>query len=260
MRKVIKHKYKSRLNMSAITKEIDYLFEDPPISSQTYGLVSIVGPNLQQKCNVYGIKIRGVTEALEKAKTMSQRLTKIDPDFDIYTVEIGKFFPLDVDPMQLSNVEYQNSQLNALVKNYLENRENANIEYERRKNEMLKKAIAEGKSQTETSEHPIAILNRIEEITEKLAQAKQNLEDLTSALTYNKTEYDKFTLDEKEKAEAEFKELKNVATNDSEKNKNNSSHDTGTSSGLHTTGSSSDVNISELNLNETPDWSSKVIN
>ena len=56
--------------MSAITKEIDYLFEDPPVSGQTYGLVSIVGPNLQQKCNVYGIKIRGVTDSLEKAKTM----------------------------------------------------------------------------------------------------------------------------------------------------------------------------------------------
>ena len=160
--------------------------------------------------------------------------------------------------MQLSNVEYQNSQLNALVKNYLENRENANIEYERRKNEMLKKAIAEGKSQKETSEHPIAILNRIEEITQKLAQAKQNLEDLTSALSYNKTEYDKFTLDEKEKAEAEFKELKNAATNESEKNKKNSS---GSNMGMDNQGSSSDVNISELNLNDNPEgWSSKVIN
>lgn len=239
--------------MSTITKEIDYLFEDPAISNQTYGLVSIVGPNLQQKCNVYGIKIRGVTDSLEKAKTMSQRLTKIDPDFDIYTVEIGKFFPLDVDPMQLSNVEYQNTQLNALVKNYLENRENANVEYERRKNEMIKQAIAEGKTQKETSEHPIAILNRIEEINEKLTAAKQNLEDLTSALNYNRIEYDKFTLEEKEKAENEFKALKNTANNDTKKESDNSN--VGSSSGV------SSVNISELNLNDNSEgWSSKVIN
>ena len=115
--------------------EIDYLFEDPPVSGQNYALVSIVGPNLQQKCNVYGLKVRGVADSLDRAKTMAQKLTKIDPDFDIYTVEVGKFFPLDVNPMELSNVEYQNTQLNELVKNYLENRENANVEYEKRKND-----------------------------------------------------------------------------------------------------------------------------
>ena len=104
--------------------EIDYLFEDPPVSGQNFALVSIVGPNLQQKCDVYGLKIRGVADSMDRARTMSQKLTKIDPDFDIYTVEVGKFFPLDVNPMELQNVEYQNTQLNELVKNYLENREN----------------------------------------------------------------------------------------------------------------------------------------
>jgi len=197
--------------MDINVKEIDYLFEDPPINGQNFALVSIVGPNLQQRCNVYGIKIRGVAESMDKARTMSQKLTKIDPDYDIYTVEVGKFFPLDVDPLKLSNVEYQNSQLNNLIKNYLENRENANIEYERRKNDMLKKAIAEGKSKNESSEHPIAILNRIEELNVKIAQAKEHLENLTTALTYNTTEYDKFTNEEKEKAEEEFKKLKETA-------------------------------------------------
>jgi len=189
--------------------EIDYLFEDPPVNGQAFGLVSIVGPNLKQKCNVYGIKFRGVADSLERAKSMSQKLTKIDPDFDIYTVEIGKFFPLDVDPMNVSSVEYQNNQLNELVKNYLENRENANIEYERRKNDMIKQAIAEGKSkQNSDTEHPVAILNRIEELNEKMKNVKQQLEDLSTALTYNKGEYDKFTVDIKEKAEAEFNQLK----------------------------------------------------
>jgi hypothetical protein len=201
-------------------KEIDYLFEDPPVNGQSFALVSIVGPNLQQKCNVYGIKVRGVTDSMEKAKTMSQKLTKIDPDFDIYTVEVGKFFPLDVDPLQLSNVEYQNSQLNNLVKNYLENRENANIEYEKRKNEMLKKAIAEGKSKDVVKEHPVAILNRMEELNENIKQTKAKLENLTSALEYNKSEYDKYTTKEKEDAEVEFKKLKEK---DVQNNENNAS-------------------------------------
>lgn len=216
--------------MNDTVKEIDYLFEDPVIPSQMYALVSIVGPNLQQKCNVYGIKIRGVTDSLERAKTMAQKLTKIDPDFDIYTVEVGKFFPIDIDPLDLSNVEYQNTKLNELVKGYLENRENAQIEYERRKNDMLKKAIAEGKSDgKETSEHPVAILNRLDELNMRIAQEKQQLENLMSALTLNQTEYDKFTQDVKDEAEKEFKKLKETSEGKQEEQVSSSSSSTSSS-------------------------------
>lgn len=204
-------------------KEIDYLFEDPPIVGQNFALVSIVGPNLKQKCNVYGLKVRGVAESLEKAKTMAQKLTKIDSDYDIYTVEVGKFFPLDVDPMQINDIEYQNQQLNELIKNYLENRETANVEYERRKNEMVKKAIAEGKEQNESVENPVALLNRIEELNERVANAKNQLEELTKALTHNKTEYSKYTLKEQEEAENEFNELKKQLIQQQQQQKQSSS-------------------------------------
>ena len=213
----------SNVNDVSSVKEIDYLFEDPQIPGQTYALVSIVGPNLQQKCNVYGIKIRGVADSLDKAKTMAQKLTKIDPDFDIYTVDVGKFFPLDVDPLELSNVEYQNKQLNELVKGYLENRENAHVEYERRKNDMLKKAIADGKSGKEEVEHPISILNRMDELNMKISQEKEQLEHLMSALTLNKTEYDKFTQDVKDEAELEFKKLKDSVNENSSSSSSSSS-------------------------------------
>ena len=204
----------SLFNSDVNVNEIDYLFEDPAIPGQNFALVSIVGPNFKQKCNVYGLKVRGVADTLEKAKSMSQKLTKVDPDFDIYTVEIGKFFPLDVDPMQLNDVEYQNTQLNSLIKNYLENRENANNEYERRKNEMVKKAISDNKLK-ENSEtvHPIAVLNRIEELKERVNIAKTQLEELTKALSDNKTEYSKFTLDVQKQAEEEYEKLKEEANN-----------------------------------------------
>ena len=77
-------------NIEEHSKTIDYLFEDPPINGQTFALVSIVGPNLQQKCNVYGLKVRGVANSLESAKTMSLKLTKIDPDFDIEFEEFAE--------------------------------------------------------------------------------------------------------------------------------------------------------------------------
>ena len=217
-------------------KVIDYLFEDPEITNQKYALVSIVGPHMPQKCDVWGLKVRGAADSLENAKALCKRLLRIDNHYDIYTVDVGKFFPLAIDPLKVQNVEYQNTQLNELVKNYLENRENANVEYEKRKNDMIKKAIAEGKSKKdqENEEHPIAILNRIEEITEKMNQAKQHLEDLSSALSYNKGEYDKFTLDMRESAELEFSKLKISANEGSSSSSSAGASSSATGSSLPT--------------------------
>ena len=109
--------------MSNKNKSIDYLFEDPEIPSQKYALVSIVGPHMPQKCDVWGLKIRGTTDSVDKAKTLCKRLLRLDNNYDIYTVEVGKFFPLAVEPNEISDIEYQNDQLNTLVKSYLENKE-----------------------------------------------------------------------------------------------------------------------------------------
>ena len=89
-------------------KTLDYLFEDPPLQSQKFALVTIVGPNMPQKCDVWGVKVRGVAGSIEEAKRLSQKILRIDNNYDIYTVDIGKFFPLVVNPLEINNVEYQN--------------------------------------------------------------------------------------------------------------------------------------------------------
>ena len=119
----------------------DWLTEDSPITGQKFALVSIVGPHINQKCDVWGMKIKYVADSIEKAKAMSARLVKADPDFDIYTVEVGKFFPLNVEPSDIQDVEYQNQQLNTLIKGYLENRLHANDQYSERKNKMMQNKI-----------------------------------------------------------------------------------------------------------------------
>ena len=72
-------------------KIIDYLFEDPEITNQKYALVSIVGPHMPQKCDVWGLKVRGTAESLESAKALCKRLLRIDNNYDIYTVEVVNF-------------------------------------------------------------------------------------------------------------------------------------------------------------------------
>ena len=114
--------------MSKVNKTIDYLSEDTPIPSQKYALITIVGPHMRQKCDIWGLKIRGVADSMENAKALAQRLMKRDKDYDIYTVDVGKFFPLNIKPTDVNNIEYQNEQLNQLMKTYMENRELANDE------------------------------------------------------------------------------------------------------------------------------------
>ena len=188
---------------------IDYLFEDPPIPNQQYALVSIVGPHMPQKCNVWGLKVRGTTDTLEKAKNMSQKLLKIDNNYDIYTVEVGKFFPLDVEPYDVKNIEYQNEQLNTLIKSYLENKESANEHWHQRNNEMVKEAIREGKSSTKENEHPISLLQQIHFNNEDIAKLKEKISELESDIHKKREKFnsDLYTEGDRANAEIEFNKM-----------------------------------------------------
>lgn len=188
-------------------KEIDYLFEDPPIPSQRYALVTIIGPHMPQKCDVWGLKVRGTAETIDKARAMAQKLMRVDDSYDVYTVEVGKFFPLNVEPTSLNNIEYQNSQLNALVKNYLENKELANEHWVQRKNAMVKEAIREGKEQEALAnkpEHPIAVLQRIRSLEEIISAMTADLEENKKNLQASKEKFDLFTEEERALANKEL--------------------------------------------------------
>jgi chromosome segregation ATPase len=192
---------------------IDYLFEDPPVTGQNYALVSIVGPNMPQKCSVWGLKIRGVYNTIDQAKIQTQKLMNVDNNYDIYTVEVGKFFPLQVEPTELQDVEYQNKQLNNLIKGYLENRETANQQWHARKNEMMQEAIREGQEQTSsTKEHPIAVLQSVQNLKDKIKQLKEELEKSENKLTNKMTEFNTYSEEERKLAVVELnKAFENVS-------------------------------------------------
>lgn len=186
---------------------IDYLFEDPPVPNQKFALISIVGPNMHQKCDVWGLKIRGVAENIEKSKALCKKLMKIDNNYDIYTVEVGKFFPLNVEPHDLNDIEYQNDQLNVLIKTYLENRELANEQWLERKNKLVQDAIREGKNQEELAnkpEHPIAVLQRIKSFEDKLKNLNEEIQLIEKDLELSKQKFNNYTEQEKQLAKNEF--------------------------------------------------------
>lgn len=197
-------------------KVLDYLFEDPPLQNQKYALVSIVGPNMPQKCDIWGIKVRGVAGTIDEAKRISQKILRIDNNYDIYTVDIGKFFPLVVNPLEINEIEYQNDQLNKLIKNYLENRETANDFWHKRKSDMIQEAIKEGKNQEELSnrpEHPIAVLQRIQNYEKTILEIQENLTNLQQDLQLSKNKFESYSEDERQIAQ---NELKNAIDNNLE--------------------------------------------
>ena len=192
-----------------MSKTVDYLIEDMPITGQRYGLVSIIGPNMPQKCDVWGMKVRGSTDTLDQAKVLMKKLMSLDPDYDIYIVEVGKFFPLTVEPSQVGNVEYQNEQLNLLAKNYMENRDHANKEFQERKIEMVKEAMKEGskEGQLELSnkpEHAVAVLHRMREYVQKSDTLKQQLEKLEENLKLSKEKFELYSEEERQSANQEL--------------------------------------------------------
>jgi DNA repair exonuclease SbcCD ATPase subunit len=204
-------------------KTVDLLNEDQPINGQKFALISIVGPNLKQKCNIYGIKIRGVADTVDKAKQMTKRIMQYDNDYDIYTVEIGKFFPLDVDPMEIQDIEYQNEQLNTLVKSYLENRQQANDHYEQRKNDLRKKAIQEGTKEgqaelAERKEHPISVLQRKQAYEEKLKELQDEIDTLGKDLELTTIKYDSYSEEERTVARLEIENATKEPSTDELKN------------------------------------------
>lgn len=197
-------------------KIIDYLIEDPKIPGQKYALVSIIGPHMPQKCDVWGLKVRGFAESENKARELSKKLMKIDNTCDVYTVEVGKFFPLVVEPNDVADIQYQNEQLNELVKGYLENRELANQHWEKRKVDMIKEAAREGKMQEELSnkpEHPIAVLQRIKNYEESIDKISNDLESLKIDLENSKNKFNNYTAEQRELAS---KELESAINNNEE--------------------------------------------
>lgn len=197
-------------------KVIDYLSEDTVIPSQRYALISIIGPNMKQESKVWGIKVRGACESMEAAKALTKKIMKYDNDYDIYTIDVGKFVPLAVKPYDISNVEYENEQLNTLVKNYLENKEQANEHWNSRTKEMMKDALKEGKKEGQEElankkEHPVAVLQRMTYFEDKMKELQLQMDDLMSDLSLTKDKYSSYTDEEKKFASDELNSaIKNV--------------------------------------------------
>ena len=126
-----------------MAKNIDYLTEDSFIpSDQKYLCISFL-TDKENKTSLSGIKIRGVFSTYDLACEQAKKIQDIDPYFNVFVGEMGKWLPFDPlpDSEAVKSSEYANEQLNNLMKGYLENQEKAKVFHEQRKTEMMRQNI-----------------------------------------------------------------------------------------------------------------------
>ena len=119
------------------TLEQDYL----TVPGQLFACISFVGPDLPQKNEKLGLKIRGCFNSREEASSHAKRLQKEDALVDIYVVDMYKWLLVPPDRDQIEDVHYQNDKLEEIMTKYRQNQSAAASMFEKRKRDMMAKPL-----------------------------------------------------------------------------------------------------------------------
>ena len=117
------------------TLEQDYL----TVPGQLFACISFVGPDLPQKNEKLGLKIRGCFASRDEAASHAKRLQKEDALVDIYVVDMYKWLLVPPDREQIEDVHYQNEKLEEIMTKYRQNQAAAASMFEKRKRDMMAK-------------------------------------------------------------------------------------------------------------------------
>jgi len=111
------------------------------VPGQMYALISMVGPDMPQKNEKLGLKIRGCFSSKDEASAHAKRLQKEDQLVDIYVVDMYKWLLVPPDREQIDDVHYQNDKLEEIMQGYMKNQRDAAVHFEKRKKDMMQKPI-----------------------------------------------------------------------------------------------------------------------
>lgn len=141
------------------------------------------------RTTVRGLKVRGVFDTRREAEVRSKVLRRLDPSHHIYIGQVGFWLPWDPKPDDVAESEYQESQLNELMKKKLENEQMKNMhwEEEKRKNvEHMKKKAEEARKKKEEEENQA----QIEDVTTSESNEKNDTNDTNAPDSSNTTPVD----------------------------------------------------------------------
>ena len=160
------------------------------VPGQLFACMSLVGPDLPQKNDKFGMKIRGAFATRDEAASHAKRLQKEDATFDIYVVDMYKWLLIPPDPSHIADTHYNDEKLEEIMVKYKENQAQAASMFQDRKRGLTQKpldSVEEGKFITPgdsnskyyskndeaTISHPADIVERL-----KTERPDANIEDL----------------------------------------------------------------------------------
>jgi hypothetical protein len=117
--------------------EPDYL----TVPGQVFACVSFVGPELPQKNEKLGMKIRGCFASRDDAAAHAKRLQREDGLVDIYVVDMYKWLLIPPDRATVDDAHYANEKLEEIMVKYRKNQSEAAAMFEKRKRDMTAKPI-----------------------------------------------------------------------------------------------------------------------
>jgi len=109
------------------------------VPGQLFACISLVGPDLPQKNDKFGLKIRGAFNSRDEAANHAKRLQKEDATFDIYVVDMYKWLLIPPDRDHIEDVHYNEEKLEEIMTKYRENQSLAAKMFEERKRDMIAK-------------------------------------------------------------------------------------------------------------------------
>ena len=84
------------------------------------------------RTSMRGVKVRGVYGNPKEAELKAKKLQTKDKYHNIFMAEVGKWTPWDPSPHEVADQDYNNDQLNNLMKKYKENEDNREKFFEER--------------------------------------------------------------------------------------------------------------------------------
>ena len=138
----------------------------------------------EYRTSMRGIKIRGVYDTYKEATVRAQVLRRKDASFNVFVGQVGYWLPWDPECESVPEQEYQEGQLNELVKKYKENLDNRDNLYDQVKNERIEKAKKEVAAKKEIIKAQNEI-NIPEEDNTKNIEELRNIVDTSDKLFYD---------------------------------------------------------------------------
>lgn len=165
---------------------LEKIYEDWKYS-RTDGLDAEFYELSDYRTSMRGIKVRGVYDSYKEASVRAQVLRRRDPSFNVFIGQVGYWLPWDPECESIPEQEYQEGQLNELVKKYKENLNNRDDLYEQVKNERIEKAKREVNAKKEMlkSQNEMNVPESNDEENVKNIEQLRNIVDESDKLYYD---------------------------------------------------------------------------